>query len=75
MIPNAGSNPDINIVVLGASLLKKLFESSLSIQELLVVIPKEIGVSSDHIILTLDWLFLIDAISMSGDEVYINEVS
>lgn len=69
MLPVPGCDPNVNVVVLGAKILVLLGSHSRSISFLLLELPGELGVSSDHIILTLDWLFMIDAIYVTEEEV------
>jgi hypothetical protein len=73
MIPRSGCDPEVNVVSLGAKILKRLVEENLSLDEILVGCASELHVSFDHIILTLDWLFSIKAIKFNGIEVYVNE--
>ena len=72
MIPTYGCDPNINIVKLGAEILRILDNKSWSIEELLVKCSKAFDVSVDHIILTLDWLFTISAIKLSETKVFPN---
>ncbi|PSV01934.1 hypothetical protein C0W80_08945 [Photobacterium leiognathi subsp. mandapamensis] len=73
MIPKRGCDPEINVVSIGARILKKITEHNLTIDDILIVCSSELKVSIDHIILSLDWLFSIKAISFNGNEVFINE--
>jgi len=74
MIPIRGCDPEINVVSIGAKILEKLLNCSLSLEDLLSECKTEFEVSIDHIILSLDWLFMIKAIKFDGGEVFINEV-
>lgn len=73
MIPRNGCDPEINVVSIGAKILKKVAEENPSLGAILNDCSSELKVSIDHIILSLDWLFLIKAIGISGTEVFINE--
>ncbi|EHD2282070.1 hypothetical protein AB6919_003369 [Vibrio cholerae] len=73
MIPRSGCDPEINVVSIGAKILKKVAEQNLSLDAILMHCSSELKVSIDHIILTLDWLFSIKAIEFNGTEVFINE--
>ncbi|WP_425292788.1 ABC-three component system middle component 6 [Aeromonas veronii] len=73
MIPRRGCDPEINIVSMGAKILEILKRNSLTLDEILIEGSSELSVSTDHIILTLDWLFLIKAIDFDGVGVFINE--
>ncbi|AVT67437.1 MULTISPECIES: ABC-three component system middle component 6 [Vibrio] len=73
MIPRNGCDPEINVVSIGAKILKKLAEENPSLDTILTDCSSELKVSIDHIILSLDWLFSIKAIGINGTEVFINE--
>ncbi|MEA5369438.1 ABC-three component system middle component 6 [Vibrio parahaemolyticus] len=73
MIPRSGCDPEINVVSIGAKILKKVVEENPSLDAILIDCSSELKVSIDHIILSLDWLFSIKAIGVSGTEVFINE--
>lgn len=73
MIPSMGCNPKINIVSIGAKLLEKIQHGKVDVYDIFLELPSELQVSIDHIILSLDWLFIIKAISFNGNEVCINE--
>lgn len=73
MIPRRGCDPEINIVSMGAKILEILERNSLTLEKILIEGSSELSVSTDHIILTLDWLFSIKAIDFDGVGVFINE--
>lgn len=73
MIPRSGCDPEINVVSIGAKILKKVAEENPSLDAILTDCSSELKVSIDHIILSLDWLFSIKAIGFNGVEVFINE--
>ena len=73
MIPRSGCDPEINVVSIGAKILKKVAEENPSLDAILTDCSSELKVSIDHIILSLDWLFSIKAIEFNGVEVFINE--
>lgn len=73
MIPSVGCDPDRNIVSLGAEILKVLSHSSFEINHLLVFCSERLSVSIDHIIISLDWLYMIRAIDYCDSEVFLNE--
>ena len=78
MIPTKGSNPEINIVYIGAFVLKQLHEKKsrrMKITRLMKLGESELSISIDHMLLTLDWLFTISAITHTNDEVFINEAT
>lgn len=77
MLPVKGCNPEINILYIGARILKKIDENKnkrIPIKILYETITKELSVSVDHVILSLDWLYVVSAISYQGKEVFINEI-
>lgn len=76
MIPKMDVDPNINIVVIGAYILKKIkFENSISLNSLIEKSSYELSLSIDHIILAIDWLYIINSISInfSTMEIYLNE--
>ncbi len=78
MIPTKGSNPETNIVYIGAFVLKQLHEKKsrkMKITRLMKLGERELSISIDHMILTFDWLFTISAITYKNDEVFINETT
>lgn len=78
MILTKGTNPEINVVYIGAFVLKRLQETKsrkMKIARLMKLGERELSISSDHMILTLDWLFTISAIQHNNDEVSINEAA
>ncbi len=77
MIPIRGSNPEVNVVYIGAFILAMIYHSrmgGLKISSIIKVSEEELSVSIDHVILALDWLYTISAIDYKGKEVLINEV-
>ena len=78
MLPIKGSNPKINILYIGAFILKKLNKQKrkrMKILDLFKIVTKELSISIDHIILALDRLYIISAIDGNKKEVYINETN
>ncbi|PSU36221.1 ABC-three component system middle component 6 [Photobacterium lutimaris] len=78
MILTKGANPEINVVYIGAFVLKHLHESrghKMKITRLMKLGERELSISIDHMILTLDWLYAISAIKHNNDEVSINETT
>ncbi|WP_421311959.1 ABC-three component system middle component 6 [Aeromonas veronii] len=45
------------------------------IVQIFKVVTRELSVSVDHIILALDWLYIISAIDCNGKEAFINEIA
>jgi hypothetical protein len=68
MIPSYGCDPNINIIKIGAEILNILANREWKTEELLERCSETLVVSVDHIILTLDWLFMISAIQVSNTE-------
>lgn len=78
MIPTKGSNPETNVVYVGSFVLKQLHETKsrkMKITRLMKLGERELAISIDHMILTLDWLFTISAITYKNDEAFINEAT
>jgi hypothetical protein len=75
MIPRAGCDPEINIVSIGAKILEKIVKEDASLDEIMTGCSSELKVSTDHIILSLDWLFSIKAIDFNGEKVIINDAT
>ena len=62
MLPLPGCDPIVNVVVLGARLIDEIRTDNCSVEKLLFELPSKLKVSTDHIILTLDWLFAISVV-------------
>ncbi|HIF9085674.1 TPA: ABC-three component system middle component 6 [Photobacterium damselae] len=78
MLPTKGSHPEMNVFYIGGFILKKLHERKrkrMTITQLMKIGTKELSVSVDHIILALDWLYIISAIGYDSQEVFINEAT
>ena len=78
MLPIKGCNPEANVLYIGAYILKNLNDRKrkrTTIKHLFKVVTRELSISVDHIILALDWLYIMRAIDHNGKEVYINEVA
>lgn len=73
MLPSPGCDPKINVVRIGAFLLESLLDGPSDISDLLRRCSTALQVSIDHVILSLDWLFMISAIQIKNEEVHINE--
>lgn len=73
MIPIKGSDPKINVVSIGAKILDGLAAEKAGVEHIILSYSSTLDVSVDHIILSLDWLFAINAINCDGVEVCINE--
>ncbi len=78
MLPIKGSHPKMNVLYIGGFILEKLHERKkkrMTITQLIKIASKELSVSIDHIILTLDWLYIISAIGYNEKEIFINEAT
>lgn len=75
MLPSPGCDPETNVLVLGAKILKKISSEEVEIDWLLEVFSSEIGVSVDHVILSLDWLYMIGAVYIEGERIRAYEVN
>lgn len=73
MIPKVGTHPEINIITIGAKILVYLSHRNQGciMDEIFEYFQKNSNLSLDHIILSLDWLFIIRAISIKDDQVFI----
>lgn len=71
MLPLPGCDPRVNIVVLGARLIDELRTNDCRVDRLLFELPSKLNVSTDHVILTLDWLFAISVINIDQEMVRI----
>lgn len=69
MLPSPGCDPEINVVVLGAKILKLVTSEEIEVNWLLEEFSAEIGVSVDHVILCVDWLYMIDAVYLDGERI------
>lgn len=78
MLPTKGTHPEMNVLFIGGFILKQLHECKrgrMTLIKLMKLGTKELSVSVDHIILALDWLYIISAIGYDKKEVFINEVA
>ncbi|MGK0307256.1 MAG: hypothetical protein ACI8RP_000207 [Urechidicola sp.] len=73
MILNAGCDPKINVVYIGSEILKLLISESFDLHNLIIKSTNTLDISIDHVILSLDWLFIVKAISINNDKVILNE--
>lgn len=72
MIPSSRCDNNLNVIILGHKILSLIKFDSLSFNDIFNILPKSFGVSDDHIILTLDWLYTINAIEVRNNKVYLN---
>ncbi len=75
MIPTRGSNPEVNVVYIGAYILKALSCNKMKITSIIRLGEEDLSVSVDHIVLTLDWLYIIRAIEYRNDFVFISNAN
>lgn len=75
MIPRPGCDPNINVFVIGASILNALREEQLLIDDILRRFSFALSVSVDHVILSMDWLYMIGAIKIESEVVKLNAPS
>jgi hypothetical protein len=75
MIPTPGCDPKINIVFIGGVILEKLRHGEFDTNHLMKVVSEELNLSLDHIILSMDWLYILSAIKFENDLVMTNEVN
>lgn len=77
MLPTKGSSPKENILVIGSSIIKTLKErkgKGSSLELLIKDTSKVLSVSTDHVILSLDWLYIINAIRHDNEGIYLNGI-
>lgn len=78
MLPTKGSHPEVNVLYIGGFILEVLNEHGrkrMTTTRLIKLGIKELSVSVDHIILALDWLYIISAINYDSKGVFINEAT
>lgn len=73
MILTAGCDPQINVFYIGAKILQLLKDRPYEINHMINFASKEFDISADHILLSIDWLFIIKAITIANNTIYINE--
>ncbi|MEJ2765615.1 ABC-three component system middle component 6 [Photobacterium sp. MCCC 1A19761] len=73
MIPIEGCDPKLNVLYIGGKILEEISGGGVDLDYLIKEMSKKYNVSTDHIILTLDWLFIISAINIKSNMVIINE--
>lgn len=76
MLPIKGGDPEINILYIGAYILRKIRRQKnkrMEIKKIFEIGENELFISVDYIIITLDWLYILSAIICNGSEVIINE--
>jgi hypothetical protein len=76
MLPSNGCHPEINVLFIGGFILKTLKEhKNINTTALFIKGNNELNVSTDHMILALDWLYVISAIDYKNNEITLNEVT
>lgn len=68
----------MNVLFIGGFILKQLHECKggrMAPIQIMKIGTKELRVSVDHIILALDWLYIISAIGYDKKGVFINEIA
>ncbi|MDY6449883.1 ABC-three component system middle component 6 [Acinetobacter faecalis] len=73
MIPILGTNPEVNVITIGAKILVYLGQNnfSCSVDDIFEYFQQSSNLSLDHIILSLDWLYAIKAIDIKENQVLI----
>jgi len=75
MIPVAGCDPKINVIFIGSEILNLLIINPMSIEEIITKCTSKLQVSVDHILLSIDWLYMISAINIFDEKLRINEIT
>lgn len=73
VLPINGCDPKLNVYFIGGIILEKIYLGECDLNKLMQTTSLDLDVSMDHIILSLDWLFMISAININDDMVTINE--
>ncbi len=74
MIPFNGCHPEINVLFIGGYVLEQIrSEKKLGVNVLFEKGTTELNVSVDHMMLALDWLYVISAINFDNNEITLNE--
>jgi len=74
MIPSNGCHPEINVLFIGGYVLEQIrSEKRLGINVLFEKGVSELKISVDHMMLALDWLYIISAINIDNNEITLNE--
>lgn len=71
MLPENSSGFLTDVVTIGAVILEHIKEEQTTLDDLLKELPQELGLSIDHIILSMDWLYSIKAIEVNKEEILI----
>jgi hypothetical protein len=72
MIPSVGCDPERNVVSMGAKVLEMISVSNFDLGELIIHASNFFSVSIDHVIIAIDWLYMIRAIEFHNGEVFLN---
>lgn len=74
MLPINGCDPEINVLFIGGYILEKLHvRKSIDIASLFKMGNRDLKISTDHMILALDWLYIISVIDYKNNKVLLNE--
>lgn len=77
MLPTKGSSPKENILVIGSFIIKTLKErkeKNSSLEQLIKNTSQNLNVSADHVILSLDWLYIINAVIHDNKGIRLNGI-
>lgn len=75
MIPSPNTDPRISVLFLGAEVLKAIDRQGLDVSVVLEEMSSIFGVSFDHMMLALEWLFIIDAVFVDDGKVKLYEAA
>ncbi|MEQ6924274.1 ABC-three component system middle component 6 [Pseudomonas mosselii] len=65
----------MSVVFLGAEIIKAIGSEGLEISEILEGMSKALEVSYDHMVLALEWIFIIDAVFVDDGRVKIYDAA
>lgn len=77
MLPVKGCSTKENILVIGAYIIKILNEDEgerHSSEKITKHIFKDLAISEDYVILSLDWLYIINALNYDERGIYLNGI-
>jgi len=74
MILTSGCDPQINVLFIGAEILRLLKNKTFEIEKIIFEVTNKFDISIDHVILSIDWLYMIKAININDNKIFIDEI-